>query len=147
MLGIVVGCWNIMNHPYVHRSRSTPWKLCECVALYTKTRYAWARTRTHSHTTARWTNNNMYRCSSPRPFGFGGVRQYAGLLQKPLVFAYTAHAARALSFCGCYTSTRELFKNIYVLQKVEFRRVFLKKNWITPMYIDHDRLPETCANV
>ena len=141
-------CEKIWITPYVHRSRSTPWKLCECVALYTKTRYAWARTRTHSHTTARWTNNNMYRCSSPRPFGFGGVRQYAGLLQKPLVFAYTAHAARALSFCGCYTSTRELFKNIYVLQKVEFRRVFFwKKNWITPMYIDHDRLPETCANV
>ncbi len=57
-------------------------------------------------------------------FGFGGVQQYAGLPHNTLVFAYTAHAARALSFCGCYTSTRELFKNIYVLQKVEFRSFF-----------------------
>ena len=40
-------------------------------------------------------------------FGFG-ARSHVGLPQKPSVFAYTAPAARALSFLDC-TEARDLF--------------------------------------
>ena len=66
------------------------------------------RARTRSQLRAE--NGHLFSLFLVAYFGFG-ARQDVGFSQKPLVVAYTAPAARALSFFDCYKVTRDLFKN------------------------------------